>query len=141
MNTDKLDIEKLARSPQELQEGFFSEMQKNVFDKIAKLEEEANLAVKKKRLRIMRFTGVAASIALIMGVVCVNVKSYDVDNSEELLEEFNFYGDYLSNQEMNNYSSMAMDEEYDGVFTSLSSQELEEEIEKYKVFTYLDYLY
>jgi len=142
MDTKKIDIEKLPRNTPQYPKEFFNEMQKNVFEEISKKEYLVCYRQKKRR-KNMNFVGVAACIAIIMGFFYLDVDSFTVKNAEESSKDFNFYDDFMSNEETSIYTSLGTyaSEEYDKILDELSSNELDEEIEKYEIVTYLDYLY
>jgi len=142
MSAEKIDIEKLSRNIPEYPKEFFSKMQENVFCEISKLEEHTNIIKRKKRRKTVISLGIAASIALlVVGIVYPSVGIYNMENTKEFSEDFNFYYDFISNQENYTSSVLYMGEDYDAALGELNYQELEEEIEKYEIDAYLEYLY
>jgi len=141
MSAGKIDIEKLPRSTPEYPKEFFDKMQENVFCEIAKLEEHTNIIKRNKRAKIVVSLGIAASIALVVGIVYPSMRIHNMENTKEFSGEFNFYDDFVSNQENYTSSVFYMGEDYDAALGELNYQELEEEIEKYEIDAYLEYLY
>jgi len=138
VNVKKIDIEKLPRNTPEYPKEFFSKMQENVFCKIAKLEEQTTFIKRSKRMRIITFSTIAASIVFVIGII--NMETYETKNTKKFAEEFNFYDNFVSNQETNNYSSF-ISENFGSILEELSYQELEDEVDKYEMDMYLEYLY